>query len=137
MLTYFSHNARRGGHSLEKFIMLGRVEGRRKTGRTRTRWTDQIKSLAGSSSLQDRQRSHAIVHTTNCHDGIESTNNVPKNSPSYQDDHVTLMFCFMSKNEELNACYSKCFSSALYSVQANKIAATRPILQVPQLHRLV
>ena len=51
MLSYFGHIARSDGDSLEKVIMQGQVEGNRKPGRPRTRWIDQIKSLAGSSSL--------------------------------------------------------------------------------------
>ena len=41
MMKYFGHIARRGGNSLEKVIMQGCVEGRRKPGRPRTRWIDQ------------------------------------------------------------------------------------------------
>ena len=56
---------------VEKVIIQGRVEGSRKPGRPKTRWIDQIKYLAGSSSLQDlysfakdRQRWCAIVEVT-------------------------------------------------------------------------
>ena len=52
LLRYFGHIARRDGDCLEKVIMQGQVEGSRKPGRPRTRWIDQIKSLARSSSLQ-------------------------------------------------------------------------------------
>ena len=47
MMKYFGHIARRGGNSLEKVIMQGCVKGRRKPGRPRTRWIDQIKSMVG------------------------------------------------------------------------------------------
>ena len=47
MMSYFGHVARRDGESLEKVIMQGRVEGKRTPGRPRTRWMDQIKSMAG------------------------------------------------------------------------------------------
>ena len=73
MLSFFGHVSRRDGDCLEKVIMQGRVEGSRKPGRPRTRWIDQIKSVAGSSSLQDlyslakdRQRWRAIVDVTSC-----------------------------------------------------------------------
>ena len=62
MMKYFGHIARRGGNSLEKVIMQGCVEGRRKPGRPRTRWIDQIKSMVGCplhelyNLVQDRQR---------------------------------------------------------------------------------
>ena len=61
-MKYFGHIARRGGNSLEKVIMQGCVEGRRKPGRPRTRWIDQIKSMVGCplhelyNLVQDRQR---------------------------------------------------------------------------------
>ena len=47
MMKYFGHIARRGGDSLEKVIIQGCVEGRRKPGRPRARWIDQIKSMVG------------------------------------------------------------------------------------------
>ena len=38
-LQYFGHLMRRG-NSLEKTLMLGKMEGRRKRGRQRMRWLD-------------------------------------------------------------------------------------------------
>ena len=40
-LQYFGHLMRRAG-SLEKTLMLGKVEGRRRRGRQRMRWLDGI-----------------------------------------------------------------------------------------------
>ena len=40
-LHYFSHLMRRTD-SLEKSLMLGKTEGRRKRGQQRTRWLDRI-----------------------------------------------------------------------------------------------
>ena len=40
-LQYFGHLMQRAD-SLEKTLMLGKVEGRRKWGRQRTRWLDGI-----------------------------------------------------------------------------------------------
>ena len=40
-LQYFSHLMRRAD-SLEKTLMLGKTEGRRKRGQQRTRWLDVI-----------------------------------------------------------------------------------------------
>ena len=40
-LQYFGHLMRRAG-SLEKALMLGKVEGRRRRGRQRMRWLDGI-----------------------------------------------------------------------------------------------
>ena len=72
MMKYFGHIARRGGDSLEKVIMQGCVEGRRKPGRPRTRWIDQIKSMVGCPLhelyilVQDRQRWFDVVAVTSC-----------------------------------------------------------------------
>jgi len=40
-LQYLGHLMRRAG-SLEKTLMLGNIEGRRRRGRQRTRWLDGI-----------------------------------------------------------------------------------------------
>ena len=40
-LQYFDHLMRRDG-SLEKTLMLGKIEGRRRRGRQRMRWLDGI-----------------------------------------------------------------------------------------------
>ena len=40
-LQYFGHLMRRAD-SLEKTLMLGKIEGRRRRGRQRTRWLDGI-----------------------------------------------------------------------------------------------
>ena len=72
MMKYFGHIARRGGNSLEKVIMQGCVEGRRKPGRPRTRWIDQIKSMVGCplhelyNLVQDCQRWCDVVAVASC-----------------------------------------------------------------------
>ena len=43
-LQYFGHLMRRAG-SLEKTLMLGKIEGRRRRGRQRVRWLDDIMGL--------------------------------------------------------------------------------------------
>ena len=42
-LQYFGHRMRRAD-SLEKVLMLGKIEGRRRRGRQRMRWLDSITS---------------------------------------------------------------------------------------------
>ena len=47
-LHYFGHRMRRA-NSLEKTLMLGRIEDRRRRGRQRMRWLDGITESMGMS----------------------------------------------------------------------------------------
>ena len=53
-LQYFGH-LMRGADSLEKTLMLGKIEGRRRRGRQRIRWLDGITDLMdmGLGGLQE------------------------------------------------------------------------------------
>ena len=50
-LQYFGHLIRRTD-SLEKTLMLGKIDGRRRRGRQRTRWLDGITDLMDMSFEQ-------------------------------------------------------------------------------------
>ena len=65
-LQYFGHLMLRGS-SLEKTLMLGKTEGRRRRERQRMRWLDGITvsmdmSLRNSSIMKDSETWHTAVH---------------------------------------------------------------------------
>ena len=66
-LQYFGH-LMRGTDSLEKTLMLGKIEGRRRRGQQRLRWQGVINDLKDMSLsklwelVMDRETCHAAVH---------------------------------------------------------------------------
>ena len=80
MLSYFGHIARRKGNNLEKVIMQGMIEKKRRKRWPRSWWIDQIRSAIGLplhdcyALAEDRHLWRCIYEVTSCQPWQERIN---------------------------------------------------------------
>ena len=106
-LQYFGHMMQRTD-SLEKILMLGKIESRGRRGQQRMRWLDDITDLMDMSLgklqdlVKDREAWHTIIHRvtksrTQLSDWTELTNSCHSHYFPFLNGKFYLFFHYLSK----------------------------------------
>ena len=135
-LQYFVHLIWRA-NSLEKTLVLGKIEGRRRRGRQRTRWSDGITDSMDISlsklqeMLKDRDAVHVAVHgvTTSQKQLSEWTTNYVYccGQESLRRNEVTIIVneqvqkAVLGSNLKINRKVLVCFQGKLSISQSSKL----------------
>ena len=108
-LQYFGHLMRRGD-SLEKSLMLGKIEGKRRRGQQRMRW---LGGITGSMDMnvsklwvmvKDRVTWHAAVRAVTKSRTQLSDGTTPTKSCGVQDCSNTLLLLLLSRFSRIRLC---------------------------------
>ena len=101
-LQYFGHLMRRT-NSLEKTLMLGKIEGRRRRGRQRMRWLDSLNGHEFEQTLRDGEGQGSLVCCSPRGrkelDTTERLNNINNNNNNNNNNK-----CALSTNSARQTC---------------------------------
>ena len=101
IVQFFGHVARGNEDSLERLVVVGGLEGKRGRGRSPARWTDQVKTAAGTSVVGElraaqsrdswRRAVEALgVTTLNRHSVISQEQQRAQPEPLHRDSNFVL-----------------------------------------------